>query len=279
MMRTASPADHADTPRDQSRWARASLLLANSRLARRPFGALPDELRPGDEAEAYALQDHVHMRMTEAGRGRRVGWKIGCTTKVMQAYLAIPNPCSGGVYETGIASGEGHYKAEEHQRVGVECEIAVRLRSDLLPDEAGQITHRTAVAAIGSCMAAIEVVEDRYVDYRSLDTPTLIADDFFNLGCVLGSETTDFPPLALDTVSARMEINGTERGRGTGMDILGHPLEALCWLAMAAARRGEPLRAGEFVLLGSLVQTNWLEKGDKVRIFNEPFGEVALHFD
>ena len=28
-------------------------------------------------------------------------------------------------------------------------------------------------------MAAIELVDDRYDDYRSLGTPTLIADDFF----------------------------------------------------------------------------------------------------
>jgi hypothetical protein len=30
------------------------------------------------------------------------------------------------------------------------------------------------------------VVQDRYVDYPSLDTPTLIADDFFHHACVLG---------------------------------------------------------------------------------------------
>jgi len=41
-------------------------------------------------------------------------------------------------------------------------------------------------AAAAASMAAIEVVQDRYVDYPTLDTPTLIADDFFHHACVLG---------------------------------------------------------------------------------------------
>src|SRR5205823_6035894 len=92
-------------------------------------------------------------------------------------------------------------------------------------------TPATAGAGVRACMAAMEVVEDRYVDYPSLDTPTLIADDFFNAGCVLAEPRSGFDPSRLREVRARMLINGEEVGAGAGTDVLGEPLEALSWLA------------------------------------------------
>ena len=47
---------------------------------------------------------------------------------------------------------------------------------------------------------------------------------------------------------------------------MGHPLEALAWLANSLAQRGRGILAGEFVSLGSLVQTVWVNKGDVVTI-------------
>ena len=127
-------------------------------------------------------------------------------------------------------------------------------------------------------MAAIEVVDDRYVDYRSLDTPTLIADDFFNAAWVLGEPVESWREIDLARVSGRMTINGDEVGTGAGGDILGHPLAALAWLANALAARGRSLAAGEFVLLGSVVQTRWVEAGDLVEVEIEGLGQASCHF-
>jgi len=77
-------------------------------------------------------------------------------------------------------------------------------------------------------------------------------------------------------VSARMLINGKAVGAGLGTDVMGEPLDALAWLANTLVRRGKYLRAGEFVLLGSLVQTHWIELGDEVLIQNDPLGSASL---
>ena len=106
-------------------------------------------------------------------------------------------------------------------------------------------------------MAAIEVVDDRYEDYRALDVPTLIADDFFNAACVLGVPVAAWRDLDLAALRGRMSINGADVGTGRGGDILGHPLEALAWLANALVARGSCLESGEFVL-GSVVETRWV---------------------
>ena len=83
------------------------------------------------EAEAYRVQNAVHRRLAETRYGARVGRKIGCTTKVMQDYLGIPNPCAGGLFAGTVHAGDAVLPFDDFRRVGVECEIAVRLARDL----------------------------------------------------------------------------------------------------------------------------------------------------
>jgi 2-keto-4-pentenoate hydratase len=76
----------------------------------------------------------------------------------------------------------------------------------------------------------------------------------------------------------RMRINSAEVGSGRGADILGHPLDALAWLANALLARGRRLEAGEIVLLGSVVQTVWVEPGNRVEIEIEGLGGASARF-
>jgi 2-oxo-3-hexenedioate decarboxylase/2-keto-4-pentenoate hydratase len=256
---------------------RAAGLLAGARLARTRLARLPADCRPADEATAYTVQDALHRQLSAAGFGALAGHKIGCTTAVMQQFLGINNPCAGGVFAAFVEHGRAAFRHADFLHVGVECEIAVRLARPL-PAAGAPYDRAGAAAAVGACMAAIEVVDDRYEDYRSLDTPTLIADDFFNAGCVLGEPVEAWREIDLARVAGRMTINGTAVGSGSGGDILGHPLAALAWLANALAARGRQLAAGEIVLLGSVVQTRWVETGDLVEIEIEGLGRASCRF-
>jgi 2-keto-4-pentenoate hydratase len=256
---------------------RAADLLCAARRARRRFGRLPEDCRPADEASAYAVQDALHAALIAAGDGPLAGHKIGCTTPVMQRFLGIPNPCAGGVFAPTVRHLEAEFRHADFLHVGVECEIAVRLVEDL-PATRAPYDRDAVGAAVGACMAAIEVVDDRYDDYRALDTPTLIADDFFNAACVLGAPVTAWHELDLAGVRGRMRINGPEVGTGRGGDILGNPLEALAWLANAVAVRGRCLEAGAFVLLGSVVETRWVAQGDLVEVEIEGLGTARARF-
>jgi len=244
--------------------------IARARLAGVRLAPLHPFLRPADEAAGYAVQAAVHERLVPT-MGRRVGYKIGCTTPVMQQYLGIPSPCAAGVFARGVHESGATLPFDDFRRVGVECEIAVRLGRDLTGAEVGADAVREAVA---SYMAAIEIVDDRYEDWRTTDTPTLIADDFFAAGCVLGPPVAD-PGDAAELVGVTT-INGAEVGRGAGRDVMGHPLNALAWIAASLAARGTPLRAGEIVLLGSLVETRWLARGDHVAIDVTGLGRVEM---
>lgn len=246
--------------------------IARARLSGQRLAPLHPFLRPADEAAAYQVQAALHERL-EPTLGPRVGYKIGCTTPVMQQYLGIPSPCSAGVFAGGVHESGAVLAFDDFRRVGVECEIAVRLGRDL-PAGGAPFTAETVRDAVAAYMAAIEIVDDRYADWRSTDTPTLIADDFFAAGCVLGTPVADpGDPAALVGTTT---INGVAVGRGKGADVMGHPLNALAWIASSLAARGTPLREGEIVLLGSLVETKWLARGDHVAIDITGLGRVEM---
>ena len=255
----------------------AALLLADHRLRQRAFVRFPEHLAPVDARQAYAIQESLHRHLAAAGRGERVGYKVGCTTPVMQAYLGISHPSAGGILAPTVCRGDTDLRFAEYVRPGVECELAVRLGEDLPWTEApfGRARIRRAVEAV---MLAIEVVDDRYADYPSLSAYTLIADDFFGAGCVLGREQRDWRRIELGDLPGRLEINGRVVGEGHGRDILGDPLNAPEWLADELALREGALRAGDIVSLGSLVATHWVARGDVVVADCPGLGRVTATF-
>ena len=262
---------------DQHAIGHAASALSAGRVACERMGLLPSDVRPADEAEAYSVQDALHGILKAGGFGIPAGHKIGCTTPVMQSFLGIRNPCAGAVFDSTVREGSGSFDFDRLLHPGVECEMAVRLSSDLPPD--GAPYDRDSVApAVGAVMAAIELVDDRWFDYKSVDTPTLIADDFFGAGCVLGPPVRDWQGMDLTAIEGSMYINGAHVGSGSGADIMGHPFEALAWLANSMAGRGKALVAGEFVLLGSLVETKWVERGDLVAIEQPGLGSASAQF-
>lgn len=224
------------------------------------------------------MQEALHGLLGGAGLGSVVGYKIGCTTPVMQAYLGIRNPCAGGVLAATVHDGEVRARHADYVRVGAECEIAVRLGADLGP--AGAPYDRVRVApAVAAVLTAMEIVDDRYRDYRKLDVPTLIADDFFGAGCVLGPPVIRWRDLDLPALTGVTRVDGAAVGRGEGRTVMGHPFEALAWLANLRARLGLGLRAGEFVLLGTIVEVHWVRPGDEVAVAIEGLGEVRAWFE
>jgi 2-oxo-3-hexenedioate decarboxylase/2-keto-4-pentenoate hydratase len=254
----------------------AANTIASARRSRTPLQSLAADAAPQDEAEGYRIQDAVHDLLA-ADFGAMVGYKIGCTSAVMQQYLNIPHPCGGGVFAKGVHQSGASLRANDFVRVGVECEIAVRLARDL-DCSAAPFSADEVAQAIDAYLPAIEIVDDRYADWQSIGAPTLVADDFFAAGCVLGQPVARSKAPDLLDVVGRALINDVEVSRGTGVDVLGHPHYALAWLANHLAASGKGLRAGEIVLTGSLVKTLWLASGDSVMMDLSGLGAVAVSF-
>ena len=254
----------------------AAKTIAANRRNRTPLPPLAPDAAPQTEAEGYRIQAAVH-KLLAAELGALVGYKIGCTSPVMQQYLDIPHPCGGGVFANGVFDSGASLSTGDFVRVGVECEIAVKLGRDLALTEQ-PFTAEWVAESIEAYLPAIEIVDDRYVDWQTLGAPTLVADDFFAAGCVLGKPVARVGLPDVLHVAGRALVNGVEIGRGSGADVLGHPHNALAWLANHLAADGKSLRAGQLVLTGSLVKTVWVNAGDEVVMELEGLGRVEARF-
>lgn len=255
----------------------AATAIAENRLNRTKLDTLPAEYRPQDLDDAYAVQERHNEILAGHGLGKLVGYKIGCTTPVMQAYMNIHEPSYGEVFDTTVHSNHADLVFADFVNPGVETEIAVTLAADM-PARSEPYTRDSVREAVGAVMISIELVEARYRDYRELDTPTMAADNFFNAAVVLGDPVTDWQGIDLAAAEGTILLNGEQLGTGLGSLIMGHPLEALAWLANRLAERGRHLKAGEFVTLGSVIATHWVSQGDHIDHSIPGLGSVSISF-
>ena len=63
--------------------------------------------------------------------------------------------------------------------------------------------------------------------------------------------------------------DGKELGKAPGAAILGHPLNAVVWLAQDVAKSGGRLRAGDILSLGSFTAPNFTKPGTRVTVTYE----------
>jgi 2-keto-4-pentenoate hydratase len=206
----------------------------------------------GGLQDAYRVQD-AYVSAT-IGHDACAGYKIGLTSKRMQKMCGIDQPICGTIFSRNVFRSGARLSMASYGRLGLEFEICVRLGRDLDPGS-GPFTPEKAGEAVDAVAAAIELVDDRHADYSALDINTLVADNSWNAGVVLG----DFalPPARLDDLEGIAYWNGTELARGHGADALGHPFVPLAWLANHLAAHGRRLRRGDIVMTGSIVTTQF----------------------
>jgi 2-keto-4-pentenoate hydratase len=239
------------------------------------YRPLDAALRTGALEDAYRIQDALHGIMAKAGRGDIAGWKIALTSKAMQQMTGVDQPAAGAIFSTVAHPSPHRLDLGAYHHLGVEFEVAVRL-SDDLPASGGPWTRASVASKVDACLPAFELVEDGDADYKTLDAFTLIAQNTWNGGVVLGAPVTSWRGLDLETAVTRCWINEQPSGQGKTGDALGHPFEAVAWLANLLNGRGRQLTRGMIVMTGSSITTKFPAPGDRVRFAIDGLGEIGL---
>ena len=224
-----------------------------------------------DLAAAYQVQK-VYLGEI-IGADRIAGYKIGLTSQRMQAMCGIDHPISGAVFGGRVMNSGAKLRIADYHHLGLEFEICARLGRDLVPRKT-PYTRDEVGAAVDAVCAAIELVDDRHADYAVLDCRSLVADNSWNAGVVLGTFVE--PPSVLDGVVGVVYQDGVEIGRGRGADALGHPFEPLAWLANHLAVQGEGVRKGDIVMTGSIVTTRFPQAAFSYRFDVSGLGSVEV---
>jgi 2-keto-4-pentenoate hydratase len=184
--------------------------------------------------------------------------------------MGIDHPCGGMIYEKRVHASPASIKRGDYVNVVVECELAVRM-AKTLPKKEAPYTREEVRAAIGAIMPAFELIEDRKAVYKECKAYTLIADNAWNGGIVLGAPVT---------VPVEKDLNGLkgklDTGKETREGLTDDPMGALAWLATLAAGRNRPLQAGMVVITGSLIPTLPIDVGQRFAFEIEGLGKVEM---
>jgi 2-keto-4-pentenoate hydratase len=253
---------------------RAAEKLLAEHNARERFKTLGPPDAPATISDAYDIQDK-YVALLQKEHGGAAGYKVGLTSAPMQAFCRIDHPIAGVVLARRVHRSGASVRRSGFGRLGLEFEIAVRIKSDV-PVTGGPCTIEMIAPQIDGVCAAIELVDDRSADYASLDVRSLVADNSWNGGIVLSEFARAWPDL--ESVVGRATRDRVAIGEGHGRDILGHPFNSVAWLATQLASRGVGLKAGQVVMTGSVMKTVFpdADAGYRFELENIGFVEVQV---
>ncbi|MBS7349785.1 MAG: 2-oxopent-4-enoate hydratase [Comamonas sp.] len=223
--------------------------------------------------DAYAIQQKMLARRLAAGE-KVVGKKIGVTSKAVMNMLGVFQPDFGWLTD-GMVFNEGEaIEAKTLIQPKAEGEIAFVLKKTL---KGPGITAADVLAATEGVMACFEIVDSRIQDWK-IKIQDTVAD---NASCgvfVLGDRLVDVRDVDLGTCGMVLEKNGELIATGAGAAALGHPANAVAWLANTLGRLGIALEAGEVVLSGSLGIMVPVAAGDNLRVTIGGIGGCSVRF-
>ncbi len=253
-----------------NRIERAGRLMWSERRQRKDYANLPEPLRPTDVDDAYAMQDVFHGLAIPV-LGPIAGWKIATTTKVMQQLMGIDSPCGGAIFDSTVHLGPARLRHADWVSLKIECELAFRLSADL-PVRGTPHTEESVFDAVESVMPAFELVDDRHAVYKDTRALSLIADNCWNGGIVLGTPVKPPGRAVIDAASGTLSISGRPPLAGSADG----PLRALAWVANLVNRRGKTIRRGMVVITGSVIPTTPIAPGESATFSVAGIGEVRI---
>ena len=231
--------------------------LGNARLADAP---LPADLTTDpftDETVAYRCQAALADWLGEHGYGAHVGYKIGATTPAMRELIGVPGPIYGHILDRQVHQSRATLSVNPRCQPAIECELSFRIGRDLKPADA-PFRRDAIAAAIDAMYPSIELVENRYGDYRTCALGTMIADDFFHKACILADPIKDWRDLDIADLTVTLDRDNSQIETGISANVMDHPLNAVTWLANTLAARNSGLRAGHIVMTGTVTPAHWL---------------------
>lgn len=232
------------------------------------------ETYPGLNADdAYAIQQVLIDRKVREG-ARVVGHKIGLTSLAMQQLLGVDQPDYGHLLDTMMVPDGSALQREDLIAPRVEAEIAFILREEL---RGPGITVAKVMAATQYVFAALEIVDSRVADWK-IKLQDTIADNASSCRMVMGGRYVPVDDIDLRLTGLVLEKNGEIANTAAGAAVLGHPAQAVAWLANKLAEFDTPLRAGEAILPGALSAMVAVQAGDQVRATFDRLGSVSIRF-
>ena len=203
--------------------------------------------RPQSLEEGYAIQQAV----TATWPDEIAGWKVGATSKEVQALLRVSEPVYGPVFRKEVFQSPAMISAEGFQHRLLECEFVFRFGKNV-PGRKAHYGRIEIIDSIDALFPGFEIICPRFTSLTDQHIATVVADFCANGGAVLGEVCSGWLGIDLASQTVVLAFDGTERQRGTGAIVLGNPLNVLDWFVNAFSQNGGTIEAGQFVMTGTM---------------------------
>jgi len=225
-------------------------------------------------AQAYALQAEIARLREERGE-RVIGYKVGCTSRVIQKQLGVNEPIFGRLWGTECHRSGVHLSSARYANLAVEGELAVRLSQDLHSAPLSAEECRQAIAEV------LPVIELHHYVLPAAWSPGqwLIASNGMHAGFEFAEAQTRCSGLANFAHSLSIRINEVGVGAVTDAASLNLPIESLRWLAGRLAQFGLQLCKGQVILTGSPMKLYPVAPGSRIVVEATPLAAACVEID
>jgi 2-keto-4-pentenoate hydratase len=196
---------------------------------------------------AHAICERNIARRMEAGE-RITGFKVGFTNIPVRETMGLPDSTYGYLLDGMVLPGGGEFQMDEFVAPKIETEICFRLAKDVAgPD----VTLDEVLDATDAVCASFEICDARIRDWKC-PYPDFFADNGFSARIVLSGHWVPVREVDLLGETVVLVKDGEQIAEGRGEMALGHPANAVAWLARKLSERGRSLKAGALVMTGTL---------------------------
>lgn len=221
-------------------------------------GAIPASLDAG-----YACQDAA-IPMWQSSIA---GWKVG---KIPDAWVEKlgEDRLVGPIFENRVQRPDdqrGTFAVIEGGFAAIEAEFIFVLAEDVPADKTAW-TFEEAAAVVESLRVGVELAGSALPDINRLGPPVVVSDYGNNAGLILGPVIADWQQRSMDDLTCETFIDGVSVGTGRASSIPGGLLAALSFALSRCARRGLPLRAGQYVSTGAATGIHDIVAGQHARV-------------
>ncbi len=232
--------------------------------------------RPSDMSDAYAIQSELYSIMRNEDRFTDFGGhKVALTSPAIQEMCGVDEPAYGAVFKEFIYPNHHKVDMSDFIRFGIEFEVCVEIGTDV-PVSETPYNSETIFEFVSSAMPAFELIDDRDADYSHLDAASILTDRCWCNGIVLGEHMSYVHSFDIGNLATQVILNGEVTDEGNTRDALGHPLNSVAFVANHLAAYGKQLKAGEVIMTGSALRTQFPKSGDDIHYHIEGLGEVSV---
>ena len=248
--------------------------FVGARRSGEPLGAFPGPL-PADLAAAYACQDAA----IELWPDEVAGWKVGLIGRDLAPRFQ-QNRLAGPIFRKTVRQARHGQPTPFPVFVGgfaaVEAEYLLLLGTDA---PAGQLEWRLAEARelVAAVHVGIETAGSPLATINDLGPCAIVADFGNNAGLIVGPALPNWRTVPIEQWRCETLVEGSVVGHGHGAVPPGGPFESLRFLLELSARRGRPLKAGDWISTGAITGVHEIVAGQSARVAFDGVAELACH--